>query len=126
MRALVSEALDAGALGFATSKSPTHAGAEGKPVPSRLAETDEVFRIADALKNAGKGIVQITPGAGLFINEFAELTQRTGQPVSWTALLTGIGPPGTALQLLDATAKVGVGMNVGRCSTDPSVLANSL
>src|SRR5437868_1835776 len=107
MRALVSEALDAGALGFATSKSPTHAGAEGKPVPSRLAETDEVFRIAEALKNAGKGIMQITPGAGLFINEFADLTARTGRPVSWTALLTGIGPPGTALQLLEATAKAG-------------------
>src|SRR5207247_819078 len=53
MRALVAEALVAGALGFATSKSPTHAGAGGKPVPSRLAETDEVFRIAEALKDAG-------------------------------------------------------------------------
>src|SRR3954462_15357639 len=88
MRAIVAEALAAGALGFATSKSPTHAGAEGKPVPSRLAETDEVFRIADALKDAGRGVMQITPGAGLFIDEFAELTQQTGRPVSWTALLT--------------------------------------
>src|SRR3989454_9879846 len=50
MRAIVAEALAAGALGFATSKSPTHAGAGGKPVPSRLAETDEVYRIAEALK----------------------------------------------------------------------------
>ena len=107
MRDLVAEALQAGALGFATSKSPTHAGAGGKPVPSRLAETDEVFRIADALKDAGRGIMQITPGAGLFINEMAELSKRTGQRVSWTALLTGIGGPGTALQLLDATAKAG-------------------
>src|SRR5437868_6796098 len=107
MRQLVAEALAAGALGFATSKSPTHAGAEGKPVPSRLAETDEVFRIAEALKTHGRGVMQITPGAGLFINEFAELTERTGVPVSWTALLTGIGPPGTAVQLLDATAEAG-------------------
>src|SRR5205085_12117974 len=43
MRAIVAEALAAGAVGFATSKSPTHSGADGKPVPSRLAETDEVF-----------------------------------------------------------------------------------
>jgi len=107
MRQLVVEALAAGALGFATSKSPTHAGAEGKPVPSRLAETDEVFRIAEALKAHGRGVMQITPGAGLFINEFAELTKATGVPVSWTALLTGIGPPGTAVQLLDATAEAG-------------------
>jgi len=107
MRQLVVEALAAGALGFATSKSPTHAGAEGKPVPSRLAETDEVFRIAEALKAHGRGVMQITPGAGLFINEFAELTKATGVPVSWTALLTGIGPPGTAVQLLDAAAEAG-------------------
>ena len=107
MRDLVAQALKAGALGFATSKSPTHAGAEGKPVPSRLAEVDEVFRIAQALKDNGRGIMQITPGAGLFINEFAELTKTTGVPVSWTALLTGIGGPGMALDLLDASAKAG-------------------
>ena len=107
MRAIVAEALAAGALGFATSKSPTHAGAGGKPVPSRLAETDEVYRIAEALKEAGRGIMQITPGAGLFINEFATLSNNTGRTVSWTALLTGIGEPGTAVQLLDATAKAG-------------------
>src|SRR5579871_864380 len=33
MRALVAEAIEAGAVGFATSKSPTHVGFEGQPVP---------------------------------------------------------------------------------------------
>jgi N-acyl-D-aspartate/D-glutamate deacylase len=107
MRDVVAEALAAGALGFATSKSPTHAGADGKPVPSRLADIDEVYRIADAVKEHGHGVMQITPGEGLFVDEFAELTKRTGVPVSWTALLTGIGPPGTAVNLLDMTAEAG-------------------
>jgi N-acyl-D-aspartate/D-glutamate deacylase len=107
MRDVVAEALAAGALGFATSKSPTHAGADGKPVPSRLADIDEVYRIADAVKQHGRGVMQITPGEGLFVDEFAELTKRTGVPVSWTALLTGIGPPGTAVNLLDMTAEAG-------------------
>jgi N-acyl-D-amino-acid deacylase len=107
MRSIVADALAAGALGFATSKSPTHAGAEGKPVPSRLAEIDELFCIAEALKDAGHGIMQITPGAGLFVDEMGKLSQQTGLPVSWTALLTGIGKPGTAIDLLEMTAKAG-------------------
>jgi len=107
MRELVAEALAAGALGFATSKSPTHAGAEGKPVPSRLAELDEVTRIAEAIRDAGRGIMQITPGAGMFVDEMAHISKITGQPVSWTALLTGIGPPGTAVDLLDMTVNAG-------------------
>ena len=83
MRAIVAEALDAGALGFATSKSPTHAGAGGKPVPSRLAETDEVYRIAEALKEAGRGIMQITPGARYAPSRTADPpgTMRTPLPM---------------------------------------------
>ncbi|MBV9284219.1 MAG: amidohydrolase family protein [Acidimicrobiia bacterium] len=107
MRTLVAEALAAGALGFATSKSPTHAGAEGKPVPSRLAELDEVMRIAEAVRDAGRGVMQITPGEGMFVDEMAQISKLTGRPVSWTALLTGIGPPGTAITLLDMTADAG-------------------
>src|SRR5882757_3017668 len=42
MRAIVREALDAGALGFATSKSPTHVGYAGRPVPSRAATLEEI------------------------------------------------------------------------------------
>jgi N-acyl-D-aspartate/D-glutamate deacylase len=107
MRAIVREAIDAGAIGFATSKSPTHSGAWGKPVPSRLAETGEVFGIASALKDAGRGIVQVTPGAGLFLDELAELSKSTTRPVSWTALLTGLFGRGKAVELVERTAALG-------------------
>src|SRR5205807_8900893 len=48
---LVGEGLTAGAAGFSTSFSFAHRGVDGKPVPSRFAERDEVdalFRAAGA------------------------------------------------------------------------------
>ena len=90
MRALVREAIDAGAIGFATSKAISHIGAGGKPVPSRAADFDEVKTLAGALADAGRGIVQATVGRELFLDEFEALHRATGRPVTWTALLSGM------------------------------------
>jgi N-acyl-D-aspartate/D-glutamate deacylase len=106
MRATVAEAIAAGALGFATSKSPTHVGYSGKPVPSRAAELAEITAIAGALGDAGRGVIQATMGAGFAFNEFAEISKATGRPISWTALLAGIGAPGVDRMLLDESIKV--------------------
>jgi N-acyl-D-aspartate/D-glutamate deacylase len=94
MRVLVADALDAGAVGFATSKSPTHLGFEGRPVPSRSAELGEIAAIATALRDAGRGVIQATMGPGLAFAEFAALAVDNGCPISWTALLAGVGGPG--------------------------------
>ena len=66
MRRIVDDALAAGALGFATSKSPTHVGYAGKPVPSRAASVAEITTLAGALKQAGYGLMQATIGPELF------------------------------------------------------------
>jgi N-acyl-D-aspartate/D-glutamate deacylase len=59
---LVREAIGAGAAGFSTSFSYAHRGVDGKPVPSRFAEHDEVEALFLAAGQAGKGLVLITPG----------------------------------------------------------------
>ncbi len=90
MRALVAEAIEAGAVGFSTSQSPVHVGYMGRPVPSRLADFDEIMALAGALGEAGKGVIQITVGRTPWFDEFAELARATGRPVTWTAMLTGM------------------------------------
>ena len=62
MCALVREAIGVGAAGFSTSFSYAHRGVDGKPVPSRFAERDEVEALFLAAGEAGKGVVLITPG----------------------------------------------------------------
>jgi N-acyl-D-amino-acid deacylase len=89
MREIVREALDAGAVGFATSKSPTHVGYKGKPVPSRVAEFEEIRALAGALGETGKGVMQATIGKGLLFDEFALLSRENRINLSWTALLAG-------------------------------------
>jgi N-acyl-D-aspartate/D-glutamate deacylase len=106
MKRIAKEALDAGAIGVATSKSPTHVGYAGRPVPSRAAELGEIHALADALGEAGHGVLQATIGAGFFLNELAEIQQRSGRPVSWTALLSGMLGPGGEDYVLGETTKL--------------------
>jgi N-acyl-D-aspartate/D-glutamate deacylase len=101
MRRLVREAVDAGAIGFATSKSPTHVGYRGRPVPSRLAELREIQALAGALGEAGRGVMQATVGAGFFIDELGALARETGRTVTWTALLAGLLGPGSHRAFLE-------------------------
>jgi N-acyl-D-amino-acid deacylase len=90
MRAIVKNALNAGAVGFATSKAVTHVGFGGKPVPSRKAHLDEIKALVSVLGEVGKGVVQTAVGRELFLSEMAEIARETGVPITWTALLAGM------------------------------------
>jgi N-acyl-D-aspartate/D-glutamate deacylase len=105
MRAIVAEALEAGAVGFATSKAPTHVGWAGRPVPSRLAHLDEIRALAGALGERGAGILQATLGRGLFVDEFTTIASETGRPISWTALLAGAAGKGWHRGVMERTGE---------------------
>src|SRR5262245_21647970 len=93
MQAIVRDALAAGAIGFATSRAPTHVGYAGKPVPSRAASIAEVETLARTLGEFEHGVMQAAIGRDLFIPQLAEIAQATGDTMSWTALLQGIAGP---------------------------------
>jgi N-acyl-D-amino-acid deacylase len=103
MAAIVGEAMEAGAAGFATSFAPTHRGAEGKPVPSRFATREEVDALLYAVGDTGKGVVAFTPGETYNVDDLYELQPKVGVPFTFTALLTM--PTGSHLRLLDVNAK---------------------
>jgi N-acyl-D-amino-acid deacylase len=101
MRLLLREAIDAGAIGVSTSRQPAHQGAFGRPVPSRFAELEEIHAMASVLGDAGKGVMQISIGPGLFVDQFSEIAVRYGIPVTWTALVSRADRPGAALRTVE-------------------------
>ncbi len=106
MRAIVSESMKAGAIGFATSQAPTHVGYAGRPVPSRAANFAEIQALTSVLGEQARGVVQATIGRGFFMDELAELARQTGRNVSWTALLGGAFGPEGHRDVLDAHQKL--------------------
>ncbi len=93
MQALVAEAMAAGAIGFASSASPTHNGDHGRPVPSRLADLAELRSLLVPVGQAGRGVVALLPGGVISHADVFALQREIGRPFTWTALLTVKGYP---------------------------------
>jgi N-acyl-D-amino-acid deacylase len=93
MAAVVADAMAGGAIGFATSASPTHNGDRGRPVPSRVADLPELATLLAPLKEAGRGVVALLPGGVISNEEVFQLQRGVGRPFTWTALLTIKGYP---------------------------------
>ena len=58
MARLTREALECGALGFSTSRTPLHKSIDGELVPGTFASTTELMAIAGAISDAGHGVFQ--------------------------------------------------------------------
>ena len=93
MAALTREALDAGAIGFATSRTDVHRTKDGTNIGTLTASERELLTIADAMRAAGKGVTQLisdcyqTPDDD-FANREMDLidafARTSGRPLSFT------------------------------------------
>ncbi len=88
MREIVDEAMAGGAIGFASSASPTHNGDGGRPVPSRVGDLAELRELLLPLRDAKRGVVALLPGGVISDMDIFDLQREIGRPITWTALLT--------------------------------------
>ena len=88
MQAVVAEAMAGGAIGFASSASPTHNGDGGRPVPSRVGDLAELGALLAPVRDAGRGVIALLPGGVIPHAEVFRMQRECGRPVTWTALLT--------------------------------------
>jgi N-acyl-D-amino-acid deacylase len=117
MRAIVLEALRAGALGFSTSRTTGHRAVDGELVPGTHAAEDELFGIGSALGEAGTGVFELAPlgSAGEMLQDawtevdwMRRLSAAIGRPVSYVLLQHDADPELWRKQLaasLDACAE---------------------
>jgi len=95
MRRLTMEAMEAGALGVTTSRSLTHRFRSGKLAPSVPTEEQELFALAEGLRDAGKGVFQLIPLlTRASKDEFGlirRLAETSGRPVSFSLIADDSG-----------------------------------
>jgi N-acyl-D-aspartate/D-glutamate deacylase len=93
MRRLLGEALDAGALGFATSRTEAHRTKAGASIPTLRAGARELLALAGVLRDAGRGVTQLISDCYQTTNdEFADaeldlieaFARTSGRPLSFT------------------------------------------
>jgi N-acyl-D-amino-acid deacylase len=65
MAEIVREAIQAGALGFSTSRTIVHRAVDGEPVPGTFAAEDELFGIGRVLGELGKGLFELAPAGAM-------------------------------------------------------------
>jgi len=86
MAVIVREAIEAGALGFSTSRTKIHRAKDGEPVPGTFASEDELLGIGRAMKAAGHGVFEVILGDSPPEVDFAWMTQLSkdnGVPITF-------------------------------------------
>jgi N-acyl-D-aspartate/D-glutamate deacylase len=61
MSRLVQEAVEAGALGFSTSRTLAHRAMDGEPVPGTFAAEEELFALGHAMAAGGQAVFELAP-----------------------------------------------------------------
>jgi N-acyl-D-aspartate/D-glutamate deacylase len=119
MERQVQDAIRAGAMGFTSSRSPSHETPDARPVASRNATWEEVRRLVGAMGELNAGIFEIAgegvdrkesdPGVRDWHVRLRDLAVESGRPITF-GVFSRRGSPGTwkkYLALLDETAAMG-------------------
>jgi N-acyl-D-aspartate/D-glutamate deacylase len=98
MRALAKEAIEAGALGFASSRLTIHKTESGSPIPSYDAAREEIEEIARGVVDGGGGLLQFVPdipsgGYQPVLQTVFDVAENVGLPLTFTLVVGNSGDP---------------------------------
>lgn len=127
MARLARAAVEAGALGFSTSRTLNHRTSDGQPTPTLTASEAELIGIGMAMKEAGKGVLQ-------FVSDFNDpqkeaamlrrIVETTGRPLSVSLAQSDVAPEGwrTLLGAIEQAVEDGLPMRAQVCGRPVGVL----
>ncbi|ORV83284.1 N-acyl-D-amino-acid deacylase family protein [Mycolicibacterium iranicum] len=113
MARLVREGIEAGALGFSTSRTEAHRALDGTVMPGTYAVEAELLGLGRAMAAGGQAVFECSPAGTAGENDAASLTELDlltriaediDRPVSFTLLQTG-GAPTLYREQLDRIGK---------------------
>jgi N-acyl-D-amino-acid deacylase len=98
MRALAKEAIETGALGFASSRFVLHKTSGGEQIPTYNAAREEIEAIARGIADGGGGLIQFVPdipagGYESVLGQIFEVAQDVGLPVTFSMVTGNSGDP---------------------------------
>ncbi len=98
MRALAKEAIEVGALGFASSRLTIHKTESGSPIPSYDAAGEEIEEIARGVVDGGGGLLQFVPdipagGYEPVLQTVFDVAEDVGLPLTFTLVVANSGDP---------------------------------
>ncbi|WP_204804359.1 N-acyl-D-amino-acid deacylase family protein [Mycobacterium riyadhense] len=98
MRSLAKEAIEIGALGFASSRLTIHKTESGSPIPSYDAAREEIEEIARGVVDGGGGLLQFVPdipagGYQPVLQTVFDVAEDVGLPVTFTLVVANAGDP---------------------------------
>ena len=115
MAALARQAMEAGAIGFGTSRTLNHRSSDGSPIATLTAGEDELTGIALGIAAAGKGVLQVVSDFADEAAEFAMLrrvVERSGRPMSFSLVQSPLRADNYRTLLDKVEDAVGAGLKI--------------
>lgn len=119
MAALAKRAMEAGAIGFGTSRTLNHRSSDGSPIATLTAGEDELTGIAMGMaaanNGAGRGVLQVVSDFNDPAEEFAMLrriVEKSGRPLSFSLLQSPRNPEQWRFMLEQMTEAKAAGLQI--------------
>ena len=127
MANLARAAMEAGAIGFGTSRTLNHRSSDGAPIATLTAGEDELLGIAMAMSHAGSGVLQVVSDfqdAEAEFDMLERLVSASGRPLSFSLVQSPRKPDlyKYLLERLGAARKAGLTMRAQTASRPVGVL----